>query len=54
MQQHYIYWWNLENLFNEENDPNCSAWLQKELKSELKGWITEVLGKKLSQLASVI
>ncbi|NOQ24886.1 MAG: endonuclease/exonuclease/phosphatase [Bacteroidales bacterium] len=54
MQQHYISWWNLENLFNEENDPTRSVWLQSKLKSELKGWNTDVLSKKLSQLATVI
>lgn len=54
MQQHYISWWNLENLFNEENDPTRSVWLQSQLKSELKKWTPEVLDKKLLQLASVI
>ncbi|MDH5366708.1 MAG: hypothetical protein OEW67_06960 [Cyclobacteriaceae bacterium] len=54
MQEHYIAWWNLENLFNEDNNPDRSKWLQSQLKSELKGWITEVLNKKLSQLAKII
>jgi len=43
MQQHYIAWWNLENLFNQENDPTRSEWLQNLLKREFKGWTTEVL-----------
>ena len=54
MNEHYIAWWNLENLFNEENDPNRSDWLQRQLNSELKGWTTTVLTKKLNQLALII
>jgi len=54
MQQHYIAWWNLENLFNEENDPSRSEWLQNQLKRELRGWTKGVLNKKLNQLASII
>ena len=54
MENHFIAWWNLENLFNQESDPTRSEWLQNQLKRELKGWTTEVLNIKLSQLAAVI
>lgn len=54
MKEYYISWWNLENLFNEENCPERSEWLQRSLRSELKGWTTEVLNKKLAQLAKII
>lgn len=53
-KQYFIAWWNVENLFNEENDPNRSEWLQKYLGSELKGWTSEVLSTKLDQLALII
>ena len=51
---HFIAWWNLENLFDVENDPLRIPWLQKELKNYLKGWTKEVLDKKISNLAKVI
>lgn len=54
MTEHYIAWWNLENLFNEEDYPTRSEWLQKKLKYELKDWTTEVLNIKLAQLAKII
>ncbi len=54
MTEHYIAWWNVENLFDRVNSPTRPAWLQKKLQSELKGWTAAVLNKKCSQLAQVI
>lgn len=54
MKTHHIYWWNLENLFDIENSPDRPDWLQKTLKSELKGWTEAVLDKKISNLCSII
>ncbi len=54
MQEIRVAWWNLENLFNEENYPNRDASLAKELAEELKGWTSQILGIKLRQLASII
>jgi predicted extracellular nuclease len=51
---HFLAWWNLENLFDVEDDPHRIPWLQKELKNYLKGWTRDVLDKKLSNLASII
>ena len=53
MENHFIAWWNLENLFNAE-DAKRSIWLQKYLGRELKGWTEAVLTKKISQLSSII
>lgn len=50
----YIAWWNVENLFDVNNSPDRPEWLQKALKSELKGWTAAVLDSKLKQLAHVI
>ncbi len=52
--QHNIYWWNLENLFDEENSPTRTEKLKRVLKQELKGWTPEILERKLDQLVSVI
>lgn len=54
MASHHIYWWNLENLFDIERSSTRSEFLQKSLKSELKGWTRSILNKKLSNLTSVI
>lgn len=54
MEQHQIYWWNLENLFDIENSPDRPAWLQKTLASELKGWTQSVLDKKIDNLSNII
>ncbi|MFT4586973.1 MAG: endonuclease/exonuclease/phosphatase family metal-dependent hydrolase [Candidatus Binatia bacterium] len=54
MKEHYIAWWNVENLFSVADDPDRPEWLAKSLKSELKGWTKTVLAKKVAQLAKVV
>lgn len=49
-----IAWWNLENLFSFETDPQRDDALRKKLASELKGWTAAVRDRKLDQLASII
>ena len=38
MTQHYISWWNLENLFDIENSTDRPERLAKSIKNELKKW----------------
>lgn len=48
-----IAWWNLENLFDHETakrDPQ----LKSKLKTELKGWTSNIRDTKISQLASIV
>ena len=54
MPEHYIAFWNVENLFDVENAPNRSEKLQKQLAGELEGWTEDVLKEKVSRLAEVI
>jgi len=54
MSDYLLAWWNLENLFDVENSANRPAWLQNELKNEVKGWTQALLDKKISQLSSII
>lgn len=56
MDQHFIAWWNLENLFDVEGTlpPDRPEWLASALANELQGWKAEVLDKKIAQLAWVI
>ncbi len=54
MTKHHIYWWNLENLFDIENSPRRSEFLNNTLRGELEGWTVEVLDLKIGQLLSII
>ncbi len=54
MNEYYIAWWNVENLFEVEDYPNRSEKLRRTLKNELKGWTKEILDKKISQLSKII
>ena len=48
-----IAWWNLENLFDEENASRPSQLAQR-LERELEGWTIELRDRKLDQLALII
>ena len=54
MNEYFLAWWNLENLFSIENDPDRHEWLEKYLGRELDGWTASILEAKIQQLASVI
>jgi hypothetical protein len=54
MNEYYIGWWNLENLFDVENSVHRPQWLKSRLRSELAGWSQQILDKKISQLAKII
>lgn len=49
-----ITWWNLENLFDTYDSKLRPDWLQSKLNSELEGWDSTVLDKKLENQASII
>ncbi|MDH3713591.1 MAG: endonuclease [Gammaproteobacteria bacterium] len=46
--------WNLENLFAPANYPERPEWLARAIRSDLRGWSTELFRHKLKQLASII
>lgn len=54
MPDHYVAWWNVENLFDVSSSTHRPPALKKRLKSELKGWTASVLKAKVRQLASII
>jgi len=54
MENHNIYWWNLENLFDIENSPRRSQFLNDKLDSELIGWTQAILDQKIDNLSSII
>jgi endonuclease/exonuclease/phosphatase family metal-dependent hydrolase len=49
-----VAWWNVENLFDEENSPRRSEKLQRTIGKDLVGWTAARRDRKVSQLASVI
>ena len=51
---YYIAWWNLENLFDEEDSLGRTEKLQRTIGSDLAGWTPERRDRKIAQLASVI
>lgn len=54
MHNHFIAFWNLENLFDVENSAHRPEYLQSQLAGELAGWSATVLNKKLTRLAEII
>ncbi|MGI1679813.1 MAG: endonuclease [Cellvibrionaceae bacterium] len=54
MKNHYVAFWNLENLFAPQNHPGREPWLEKKLKKDLKGWTKALFKKKIKQLSSII
>lgn len=54
MQQHFVAFWNLENLFDIEESEDRPDYLKKQLRKELAGWSLDVLKKKVSQLGAII
>jgi len=54
MNEYYIAWWNVENLFEVEDFPGRSDKLRRTLKNELKGWTDEILNRKINQLSGII
>ena len=49
-----IAFWNVENLFARENDPNRPPELQSALSRELQGWTAAIRDQKIANLASII
>lgn len=54
MEEHYIAFWNVENLFDTSTSSDRPEYLKKRLKNELKGWTATVLKKKILQLVKII
>lgn len=54
MVEYYIAFWNVENLFDVFDSPRRSDKLQRTLAGELDGWTSQVLDRKIHQLASII
>jgi hypothetical protein len=51
-----VAWWNLENLFDEENAPpeRRTDKVFRAIKNDIAGWTPQLRDRKVAQLASVI
>lgn len=54
MSNHFVAFWNLENLFAPEGFAEREPWMARKLASDLKGWTQALFDKKIDQLASII
>jgi endonuclease/exonuclease/phosphatase family metal-dependent hydrolase len=54
MPDHFVAFWNLENLFAPEDFVDREPWIAKQLASELEGWTEELFNTKIDQLSSII
>lgn len=51
---YYVAWWNLENLFDEENSPRRTEKVARVIRNDIAGWTPALRDRKIAQLASVI
>lgn len=51
---YYVAWWNVENLFDEENSPHRTDKLTRAIGKHLVGWTPTLRDRKIAQLASVV
>ncbi len=54
MQNYFVGFWNLENLFEIENYPDRSDKLKRAIGKDLKGWDDAKLSAKIGQLSKII
>ncbi len=54
MNEHFIAFWNVENLFDVSSSPDRPDYLKRKLRNELRGWTASVLKRKITQLVRII
>ncbi|MEK7747948.1 MAG: endonuclease/exonuclease/phosphatase family protein [Nitrospirota bacterium] len=54
MADHFIAFWNVENLFAPEGFAGREPWMAKELRDDLAGWTQALFETKLDQLTLII
>ena len=54
MPNHFVGFWNVENLFAPEGFAGRESWLAQQLASDLDGWTQALFETKISQLSSII
>lgn len=54
MTQHFVAFWNVENLFAYEGYPEREPWIAEKNAADLAGWSRELFERKLHQLSRII
>lgn len=54
MTDHFVAFWNLENLFGPEDHPERIEWIRDMVARDLRGWSETLYRTKLAQLAKII
>lgn len=54
MQDYFVAFWNLENLFAPEGFPAREPWIAEKNEKDLEGWTQVLFDRKIDQLASII
>ena len=54
MQEHFLAFWNVENLFAFEGYPDREPWIAKQNAKDLSGWTPELFARKIAQLTRII
>lgn len=54
MAEHFIAFWNLENLFAPEAHPDRPEWVRSRMARDLAGWTEALFDRKIAQLARII
>ena len=54
MAQHFVGFWNVENLFGPEDHPQRIPWVARKMAGDLTGWTQAMYRRKLEQLDAVI
>ena len=54
MTNHFVAFWNLENLFAPEGFADREPWIAQRLASDLAGWTQALFDTKIDQLVSII
>ena len=54
MTNHFVAFWNLENLFAPEGHPTREPWIAQRLASDLNGWSQALFETKIDQLTAII
>ena len=47
---YYVAWWNLENLFDEENSPRRTEKVARVIANDIAGWTPALRDRKVAQL----
>jgi hypothetical protein len=54
MSDHFVAFWNLENLFAPEGFAEREPWIAQRLAKDLSGWTRALFDTKIAQLTSII